>query len=1083
MKKCPNPKCNQSLGEDVGTCPLCGQSLEQPCKTIDDYELMETVSETSSGLFYRARKKETADDVMLRLYPLETNFSPEEVDRINRELSEISAFSNEFMVQHIALCQSDTGQWYRVTEWIETVSWGDLIASRFFRDPRNKKKWIQLFINIAKTLQYLHNNGRIIPQLTLNDLLLFKENDEEWNVKLDYKLSPIFNASQNDSNLTNHIAQHPDITSNRPLDQRSDIWTLGRLMVELLVGTNDFDDCQKLVDGIFHDFKPIVLHRKLSGLLCAMVQEDPDKRTSSMDQVIESLTSITDDDIQKWNKFEKDPSKKKKLRKSIVYSVGAAACIVVLVFGFLTFYNRQQTQMGIDTVKAETKEQLKHSQEYLDQLRKEIQGEKNYIEGAIAEKLSRALISMEGKLPEERITMLTERYRHSVGFVLTEYRLEYEEKTVASMTSTGTAFLVSSDGYLLTNRHVVCPWLKEDEKLAKIFEKAREKGVSDKLKLKYNLYLWFDGEEAFRTVAGLGSENIEDHFILSTSYRSDGTGEKKVEIMGVMPKPSDLIGKIYSLGNDVAVLRVSSLPLDAEPIPLQPDEKGKKVGKGTSVFAMGFPHGSKSIMGSTVVSRVTDGTITRVFENTLTTNADIHPGNSGGPVINMDGFAIGIASAIFAEPSDGKAPPQGKSSMGRIFPIQKARILLDNVRKGNPQWKGIPTYAFEGTLDKAKKAALDGNQEKASRMIQELIEESPHPDLFFWSGILSVRGDELTDQGIDHLKKNLTLEPENAFVKFLLYRADYLANISREKRAFRDDLLSLEWWNFSELLKYLVQMLEGEIPLEKALVVGDTPDDEAFIYWTAASLTKKEERNAERVRYLQKANDSVTPNSALQFLVHAEMIASKVASSESLRTSSLKKRSGEKTDEDLEELLGKILEQFAMPPEKSSLSSSSSSSSTRMALLMDIFDFTNKGLWQKALDQAERYLSFPNRESANMLGIGLLKCQLLSLLGQKQEAEAALKAYMQQIHAPLYRHIASYLLGESTEKELKQESTNSPEKTLTLSTALGLKAEAEGDLPKAIEYYNDAMDTGINNWAEFTLAVERRGQIRANQNK
>ena len=1076
MKKCQNPECNQSLGENVTVCPVCGHSLELTSNTIDDYELLETISEATTGIRYRARKEETTDDVMLRLYPRGTNFSPEEAEKINQELLEISGFSRDLMVQHIELRQSADGQWYRVTEWIETVSWGDLITSRFFRDPRNKKKWIALFTQMAKSLQCLHKNGRIIPQLTLNDLLLFRKNNEEWSVKLDYKLSPISKIFQNDATMSKQMSQHPEIISNRPLDQRSDIWSMGQLMVELLVGTDEFDDCQKVVDKIFHEFRPIVLHRKLSGLLRSMVHDDPDKRTSSMDQVIESLFSITDDDIRKWNKFEKDPSKKKKLRKSIVYSVGTVACVVVLIFGLLTYYHRQQTIMEIDAVTAEAKEQVKHSQKNIDQLRKEIVGERNYIEGAIAEKLSRALRSMEGKLPEERITMLADKYRHSVAFVLTEYHLEYGEKKTAPNVSSGTAFLVSSDGYLLTNRHVVCPWLSNDE-LVKIFEEARKKRASDELKLVYNLYLWFDGDEAFRTVAGFGSENIEDHFILSNAYRSDTTGEKKVEIMGVMPEPSELMGKLFSLEDDVAVLRVSSLSSDALPIPLQPNEKGDALSKGSSVFAMGFPHGRSSILGTTVVSRVTDGTITRVFDNALTTNADIHPGNSGGPVINMEGFAVGIASQIFAGHSDGKTPPQGKSSMGRIFPIQKARILLDSVRMGHPQWKGMPTYTFEGMLDKALKTALSGKHDDATRIILSLIEEAPHPDLYFWAGIISTKGDALSDQGITHLKKNLVLDPENAFVKFLLYRAAYLAGVPKEQRAFREDLLSMEWWNSSELIKYLVQILEGEIPLDKAVLVGDTPDDEAFLLWAAASLIKMEGTKEDRIRYLKKASDVVTQYSALHFLVNAELLDLGVTSSEDSNALSLKKERGVDGDEALEELLGKLLQHFSNPQKKLS----SSPSTNRMELLMAVFDLTNKGLWQKALDRTERYLSLPNRESANRLGIGLLKCQLLSLLGEKQKASDALKAYMQAIHSPWYRRIASCLLGESMKKELKQEAMDSPEKILTLATALGLKAEAEANLTEAVENYNDAMDTGIANWAEFTLAMERRAKIRAGQ--
>ena len=107
--------------------------------------------------------------------------------------------------------------------------------------------------------------------------------------------------------------------------------------------------------------------------------------------------------------------------------------------------------------------------------------------------------------------------------------------------------------------------------------------------------------------------------------------------------------------------------------------------------------------------------------------------------------------------------------------------------------------------------------------------------------------------------------------------------------------------------------------------------------------------------------------------------------------------------------------------------------------------------------------------------MGLLKCQLLYLSGQKEQGREALKAYVGQLQDPWYKNLGGALLGEVNPNDLWRQALNSPEKTLTLGTALGLKAEADGDTKMAVEFYSDALDSFLLKWSEFSIA---KGQER-----
>jgi hypothetical protein len=57
---------------------------------------------------------------------------------------------------------SGAGLWYRISEWINTESWGSLLASGRLQEF---SVLIGLFYQIASTLAVVHDQGHFIPHL------------------------------------------------------------------------------------------------------------------------------------------------------------------------------------------------------------------------------------------------------------------------------------------------------------------------------------------------------------------------------------------------------------------------------------------------------------------------------------------------------------------------------------------------------------------------------------------------------------------------------------------------------------------------------------------------------------------------------------------------------------------------------------------------------------------------------------------------------------------------------------------------------------------------------------------------------
>lgn len=115
------------------------------------------------------------------------------------------------------------------------------------------------------------------------------------------------------------------------------------------------------------------------------------------------------------------------------------------------------------------------------------------------------------------------------------------------------------------------------------------------------------------------------------------------------PIPTRSIGKVLAVDATVDLALLSTKVVDGRtrrPLPLAPNEPRA----GASIFVVGFPYGSALAFSETPDPNVTSGTVagTTAAEEShhwVAVDAGIHPGNSGGVVIDARGEVMGIAVA------------------------------------------------------------------------------------------------------------------------------------------------------------------------------------------------------------------------------------------------------------------------------------------------------------------------------------------------------------------------------------------------------------------------------------------------------
>lgn len=124
--------------------------------------------------------------------------------------------------------------------------------------------------------------------------------------------------------------------------------------------------------------------------------------------------------------------------------------------------------------------------------------------------------------------------------------------------------------------------------------------------------------------------------------------------------------------NDLAVLQAKTIPDDLVAATLRPS---RDLAMGDHVIAVGFPFGIGPSVSAGVISglkreyRSQEGN--KILSNLIQFDAAANPGNSGGPLVTMDGEVVGIVTAIL-NPGD-----QGVFiGIGFAVPIENAATAV-----------------------------------------------------------------------------------------------------------------------------------------------------------------------------------------------------------------------------------------------------------------------------------------------------------------------------------------------------------------------------------------------------------------------
>jgi S1-C subfamily serine protease len=144
---------------------------------------------------------------------------------------------------------------------------------------------------------------------------------------------------------------------------------------------------------------------------------------------------------------------------------------------------------------------------------------------------------------------------------------------------------------------------------------------------------------------GTGVVIKDDGTILTNLHVVWGSARVRVTFANGHESDAQIVGAQPE--NDLAVLKAQSLPDDLEPATMR---STGDLSPGDQVIAVGHPFGIGPSVSAGVVSglgrefRSPEGN--NALTNLIQFDAAANPGNSGGPLVTMDGYVVGIVTAI-----------------------------------------------------------------------------------------------------------------------------------------------------------------------------------------------------------------------------------------------------------------------------------------------------------------------------------------------------------------------------------------------------------------------------------------------------
>ncbi len=365
--KCP--KCQAENPDTQKFCGECATSL-QPSKDIGitktiatpatglqkgstfagRYKISEELGRGGMGVVYKAEDTKLKRTVALKFLPPELTHIPDVKDRFMREAQAAAALDHPNICTVYEFDEAEEKTFISMA-YVE----GQSLRKKLESGPLELDEAIRIATQAAQGLQIAHKKGVVHRDIKSANIMVTEDNQAKI---MDFGLARMTGGTlltQEGTAMGTIAYMSPEQAQGEEVDHRTDIWSLGVVLYEILTGQLPFkgEHEQAIVYAIRKDKpRPITevnaeIPQSIEQVVDKALEKDADKRYQQVDELLDDLKSISAGIVPEEIKARLRKAKLLKRKRSILYAGAGGLVIVIAVLALTLFTGRAE---AIDSI-------------------------------------------------------------------------------------------------------------------------------------------------------------------------------------------------------------------------------------------------------------------------------------------------------------------------------------------------------------------------------------------------------------------------------------------------------------------------------------------------------------------------------------------------------------------------------------------------------------------------------------------------------------------------------------------------------------------------------------------------------------
>lgn len=310
----------------------------------DEFEVMELIGSGGMGQVYKARNKELDEIVAIKILKGKLSKDKVALKRFEQEAKAAAKLSHANIVSTYSYGTTVDGAPYMVLQYFEGKSLADILKDE---GELASERIIKLLMPVCEAIIHAHEHDVIHRDIKPKNIIVTKNEDGTEVAKIvDFGIAKVLESQDRKThNLTEtgDVFGSPNYMSPEQclgfmLDKRSDIYSLGCMMYELITGEPPFsgsNPVQVVVKHINEEIEPFSRKvkknkqiTKLEGVVFKCLEKDQTNRYQAVQDVLADLEKVSKG--QEPSRYERSIKPKHEFTKRQVIGT----CVALVAFTF-----------------------------------------------------------------------------------------------------------------------------------------------------------------------------------------------------------------------------------------------------------------------------------------------------------------------------------------------------------------------------------------------------------------------------------------------------------------------------------------------------------------------------------------------------------------------------------------------------------------------------------------------------------------------------------------------------------------------------------------------------------------------------